>query len=327
MTNNVTAKTKTTPSSKRAASVSQSAAERKAAAKARQKEAAKEKAKQARQRAAERLRAKKAAERLKAAEARKRLAERRKEAAVRERAMARERAAAARKKVAERKKAAAAREREAKRRKPASLDMAMTSSGRRRYVSQMMMESAKMAVDISQPTETRPLTGIDIEMWRQSMGLNIPKTSYALGIPSPNHYSKMANMRSPLPMGLEILIRLYEIDNEPPPWHPPEMRDLYADYYGEWVKSEVKKGGADILKSARIRSYSRFAALFGRSPYTSYRWIDDNDANAKPDVERIAGKISKMPNGKSVLEELAKRVWKLRGMDFDTLFPLHLDVR
>lgn len=208
--------------------------------------------------------------------------------------------------------------------------LAMTSSGRRRFVSTMMMESAKMAVDISLPTSMRPLTGIDIEMWRQSMGLNIPKTSYALGIPSPNHYSKMANMRSPLPMGLEILIRLYEIDSDPPPWHPPAMRDLYQQYYGDWVARAVKKGGEEVLKNARIRSYSRFAALFGRSPYTSYRWIDDSrggEANAKPDVERIAGKISKMPNGKRVLEDLAKSVWKLRGMDFDSLFPLHLDVR
>ena len=203
----------------------------------------------------------------------------------------------------------------------------MSATMRRRTVARLMAESSKMEVDNSLPINKRPLTGLDIEMWRQSMRLNIPKTSYALGIPTPNHYIKMANRRNPLPIGMEILLRLYTLDDTPPPWHAPAMVDIYEEYYGKWVKYMVDEHGPGVEKNARIRAYSRFAALFGRSPYTSYRWIDNaEDANTKPDVDRIAGKVWSMKHhGQAALEALAARVWSLRGMNFDLLFPLRLD--
>lgn len=344
MTNNVTGKTKTVPKKKAAPRSKRPAASEVSAdeqAPDDKKPSARALARAAsQQRAVERKKARDAREKALKKEREAKVKERQKAAAMRLRAAERERAAARRKRAAEREKAA-----EGRRSARSAAELSMTSSGRRRLVRTMMLESSSKPVDLSLPPDERPLTGIDIEMWRQGLDLNLHKTSYALGIPSPNHYAKLAHTRAPLPMGLEILIRLYGIDSDPPPWHAPSMHKLYKEYYGRWVADVVSKHGEDLLSSARIRAYSRFAALFGRSPYTSYRWIDqaraesdkDDDAEGgqdnrpdetkvKPDVERIAGKISKMSNGKAVLEKLSAKVWKLRGMDFETLFPLKLDV-
>jgi hypothetical protein len=167
----------------------------------------------------------------------------------------------------------------------------------------------------------RPLTGPDIEMFRAWHKLNIRDMVYALGLQTLTSYKKLCVVQEPLAMSKEILLRLYvHTPGLPSMWRVPLPKEFFDSIYGE----ELAKMGGSLR--AKQMLYARFAAMTGRSLFTSYRWLD-HGGDPSADVARIISKVTEESAPAATLEKIAALALRLRGINFEHDFPMPADRR
>lgn len=179
------------------------------------------------------------------------------------------------------------------------------------------VQPGHVKIDLSIDPELRPLAGPDIDRFRARHRLSIADVCYALALQSTGAYG-VANRMEMMSVAREVLIRLYNLYPNPPAWREVTAKEafklLYGDVLDHWR-------GTPHHDDARIVLYGRFAALFGRAWCNSYRWIDGS-GNVKAEIGRILAKIADIPEPRKVLEDVARHVLSLRGVDLDMEYPM-----
>jgi len=175
-------------------------------------------------------------------------------------------------------------------------------------------------VDMSVDPSSRPLTGLDIESFRARHRLQIPDMTYMLALQSGSQYNKLANSPLPLPYAAEFMIRICDAFPSPPPWINYSMHEAFDQLYGATL-SKFEEESPLLVEHARVVLYYRFTALFGRSSFTGYRWIE-NEGAAKRSLYRVVAKVFERSNPLQTVEEMARLIWRVRGIDFDESFPM-----
>ena len=178
----------------------------------------------------------------------------------------------------------------------------------------------KIPVDLSVDASRRPLCGMDIEHFRARHRLQIPDMIYMLALQSGSQYNKLASSPLPLPYAAEFMIRICDAFPSPPPWINHSMHEVFDQLYGATL-SEFEKNNPELKEHARVVLYYRFTALFGRSSFTGYRWIEDEGA-AKRNVYRVVAKIFERDDPLLTAESMARLIWRVRGINFDEAFPM-----
>lgn len=182
---------------------------------------------------------------------------------------------------------------------------------------------AEVFVDFDDNTEdisTRPMSGQDLWRFRSRHQLQTHDAIYALGIQNSAIYNKLSKISAPnkLPFVLEMLVRLYDRHPGHAPWGEVTAMQAFERVYGEHQRMFR---GTGCEKEARLALYRRFTALFGRSVYTAYRWLE-SDGNGKQAVNKIFQKLLTLENPRKVLEDIAKLMYRVRGVDLDQMCPL-----
>lgn len=181
-------------------------------------------------------------------------------------------------------------------------------------------KAAADEIDFSVSSDERPMTGLDLEAWRGRHALSVIDASLALALPSAFHYNKLSRTEGPLDQTMEILLRVYDEFPGPPAWSYPTIRQLFESFYGQERDAFFRAQGPEYSGYARSRLFARFAAIFGRSMFSAHRWIERN-GKVQADVARIQAKTVDMRDPRNDLERIAARVWRLRGVDFESHFP------
>lgn len=172
-------------------------------------------------------------------------------------------------------------------------------------------------IDLSLDESKRPLAGRDIDRFRARHRLSISDVSYALALQSTAAYGKACRMPM-MPVAREVLVRLYNQYPNPPPWRELTPAEAFTLLYGDILEQWT---GTPQYDDARIVLYGRFTALFGRSVYNAYRWIEQ-EGNAKAEIGRILAKATTLSKPRETLEAIAGQVLLLRGVDLDGQFPV-----
>lgn len=171
-----------------------------------------------------------------------------------------------------------------------------------------------MALDMAK----RPLAGPDVAAFMRRFQLGRVTVVDALALATPDSFNKLSQLQKVLAFDLEVLIRLYDYSPGPAPWTSPTPAEVFEIFYGDLLR---RFDGTEASMPARIMLYTRFAALFGRQIFSSYRWID-SDGKASGQINRIMSKIMSLPSPREEFERLVRQAYKLRGVDFDLTFPL-----
>lgn len=171
-------------------------------------------------------------------------------------------------------------------------------------------------VDVAADEAFRPLTGMDVEAFRARHGLPIADMVNMLALPSNSHYNKVARKTTALSFSQEFLLRICDAYPTPPPWKRITMSELFDMLYGPLLSRYAPH--EDL---ARVAFYYRFTALFGRSSFTGYRWIEKS-GSAKPELVKVAAKIVERQDPRRTAEQFASKIWEVRGVHFDEAFPL-----
>lgn len=176
-------------------------------------------------------------------------------------------------------------------------------------------------VDVVRPPSQRPLVGRDIEAFRMRHQLDRSTSATALAFTAASQYNKKSLEPGSLPYDLELLIRLYDTHPGPAPWVNVLPSEMFEKVYGPRL---AQFAGTPAAEPARTMLYARFAAIFGRSIYASYRWLDSSGATENPSgpIQRVLSKLTEIENPGAFLEALASRIYQLRGHNFDKAFPL-----
>lgn len=182
---------------------------------------------------------------------------------------------------------------------------------------------AEAFVDFDDNTEdisARPMSGQDLWRFRSRHQLQTHDAIYALGIQNSAIYNKLSKISAPdkLPFVLEMLIRLYDRHPGHAPWGEVTAMQAFERVYGEHQRMFR---GTSHEKEARLALYRRFTALFGRSVFTAYRWLE-SDGKGKQAVNKIFQKLLTLENPRKVLEDIAKLMYRVRGVDLDQMCPL-----
>lgn len=174
--------------------------------------------------------------------------------------------------------------------------------------------------DNTEDISARPLSGQDLWRFRSRHQLQTHDAIYALGIQNSAIYNKLSKITSPdkLPFVLEMLIRLYDRHPGHAPWGEVTAMQAFDRIYGEHQRMFR---GTSHEKEARLALYRRFTALFGRSVFTAYRWLE-SDGKGKQAVNKIFQKLLTLENPRKVLEDIAKLMYRVRGVDLDQMCPL-----
>lgn len=179
--------------------------------------------------------------------------------------------------------------------------------------------SGDTAVDIIRPPDQRPLVGRDIEAFRFRHQLDRSTAATALAFTSAIQYNKKGLEQGSLPHELELLIRLYDAHPGPAPWVNPLPSALFEKMYGPLLAQFAETPAAE---PARTMVCARFAAIFGRSIYASYRWLEKKMDNPSGPIQRVLAKLTEVENPRAYLEASASKIYALRGHDFNAAFPL-----
>jgi hypothetical protein len=191
-------------------------------------------------------------------------------------------------------------------------------------------EASAIYIDASLPRSQRPLMGYDIEQWRGELRLPKFDAQHALGFRNANHYNKICR-EAVLPPSIEIIVRIYLEYPHAPSWDRYTLQDLFHVMYGKELA--VFEGRKDY-KAARVDLGNRFTQLFGRSSSRKYNWLklrgdvgidtqgDRGFGGAYADVDRILCLMKSVPDPRRVLEQIAFKVFALRGIDIDAMFPI-----
>lgn len=198
------------------------------------------------------------------------------------------------------------------------LDSANSSSIRAKLAGEKLKSASLVDVDVSANEAFRPLTGIDVEGFRARHMLTISDMVHMLALQGSAHCNRITRQSTPLAFNHEFLLRICEMYPSPPPWNKISMAELFELMYGSILQQFVPYGLEEV---ARVALYYRFTALFGRSSFTGYRWIEKRGP-AKPELHKVAAKIAERQNPRMVAEDIARVIWKARGVDFDESFPI-----
>lgn len=184
---------------------------------------------------------------------------------------------------------------------------------------------ASVKIDASKPRSQRPMMGYDIEQWRGETGLSKFRAQAALGFRNANHYNKMC-MEPVIPESIEIIIRLYEENPVAPGWEKFTLLELFDLMYAKALR--VFDNTPDALR-AYVDLGNRFTKLFNRSSSRKYNWLRDDNMSeerefggAYSDVETILTLLKQTENPAEVLERVAKKVFLLRGVNLDEMYPI-----
>jgi hypothetical protein len=173
------------------------------------------------------------------------------------------------------------------------------------------------AIDTAVDVSRRPMVGRDIERFRARHGLHAVDVIYALCIQNSAKYNEVLRMPE-MPHTLELLIRLYDQFPGHTPWLTVSPREAFDMLYSDVMRPFE---GTEYAKEVRLALYRRFTAILGRSVFTAYRWIQ-SEGNSKSSVGKICAKLSVIPNPRGVIENLARLMYKVRGIDFEREYPL-----
>lgn len=195
---------------------------------------------------------------------------------------------------------------------------ANSSSVRAKVAGDRLKAASLVEVDVAASEALRPLTGIDVEGFRDRHKLTISDMVHMLALQGSAHYNRITRQTMPLAFNHEFLLRISEMYPSPPPWNRVSMADLFDLMYGAILQQFQPYGLEDM---ARVVLYYRFTALFGRSSFTGYRWIEKAGI-AKPELHKIAAKIAERQNPRMVAEDVARTIWRARGVEFDESFPI-----
>jgi hypothetical protein len=172
-------------------------------------------------------------------------------------------------------------------------------------------------VNVTANPETRPLSGWDIDQFRVRHKLTRNAVADALALVTPGHFNRLASVRGPLKFELELLLRLYAKYPTPAPWISITPKEMFERFYGPLAS----QFGNESATPAKTMLFARFAALFGRYTDAVRRWVV---AGGKTEtvILRAMTKLADLPNPREVAEDMARRIYALRGLDFDDEFPL-----
>lgn len=173
------------------------------------------------------------------------------------------------------------------------------------------------SIDMGLDPSKRPLAGLDVDYFRSRHELQTVDVIYALSIQNSAAYNKVVR-DTYLSYNMEMLIRLYDLYPENAPWKLIEPTQAFDMLYGDVVE---QFRGTEFEKEARLALFKRFTAACGRSIFTAYRWIESG-GNSKRGITNIFAKLSILDNPRFVLETLARNMYKVRGVDFDSYSPM-----
>lgn len=180
-------------------------------------------------------------------------------------------------------------------------------------------------VDINQTDlSLRPLAGADVALFGHTFALDRTEVIDKLALPTPGAYSEICkDQDGELPHAMEMLLRWYFL--EKPDGIRIQPIDIFRKIYGDLLASFE---GTDSYPTARIMLYTRFAALFGNTVYSAFRWLDINPSTqsygeASPQIRRLLKVLPKDVGPlRQTLEWLARETWRVRGVDFEAEYPL-----
>lgn len=179
-------------------------------------------------------------------------------------------------------------------------------------------------VNIALPILQRPLTGQDVVRFGEEHNLTRMDVVAKLAMTSPSAYNDAA--RAParsLSFERELLLRreLSLVSRAP----KREARDVFQSLYGPLLREfglHTPEG-----QQAKVMLYERFAALFGNSVFSAYRWmrvdLHGEYGRASLPLQRLFATLPDDPvEQRQILEGLAKEAYGARGLSFDAIFPL-----
>ncbi len=173
-------------------------------------------------------------------------------------------------------------------------------------------------------TERRPLAGADVFSFLHTYSLERMQVIELLALPTPAAFTQVCGQEDkPLPHALEMLLR----------WHmltPPQSRRVTPKEVFDKIYAPILEQfeGSESYDTARQMLQERFAALFGNTVYSAYRWlrlspINQTYGEASPPIRRLLQMIPQDPGPMRVtLERLARVTWSNRGVDFERQYPI-----
>lgn len=175
--------------------------------------------------------------------------------------------------------------------------------------------------------EQRPMVWSDLPLFEARHGRNAHDMVYDLGMHQANHYRSRVESHEVMPFDVELLTRLYERYPSSCMWQCPPLQEMFHCLYGAAID-----GFAPALRERARNAYGmRFARLMGRAPTVQYRWLweagmQDKSGSTRR-VRNIIGKLHEAHQGgenpRLVLENLAVRMWVMRGLNVDIQTPAH----
>lgn len=177
------------------------------------------------------------------------------------------------------------------------------------------------------PWHERPMVWSDLPLFEARHGRNAHDMVYDLGMHQANHYRSRVGLHEVLPFDIELLVRLYDRAPSSCMWTCPTLQDMFFRIYGQAIE-----GFAPALQDRARNAYGmRFARLMGRAPTVQYRWLWDSAMQDKSgSTRRVSNIISKLyeaslagEHPRAVLEDIAGRMWLLRGLNVDAETPAH----
>jgi hypothetical protein len=180
---------------------------------------------------------------------------------------------------------------------------------------------------MARPWQDRPMVWSDLPLFEARHGRNAHDMVYDLGMHQANHYRSRVGLHEVLPFDIELLVRLYDRSPSSCMWTCPTLQDMFFRIYGQAIE-----GFAPSLQDRARNAYGmRFARLMGRAPTVQYRWLWDSGMQDKSgSTRRVRNIISKLHEAslggehpRAVLEDLAGRMWVLRGLNVDAETPAH----
>ena len=206
---------------------------------------------------------------------------------------------------------------------PATEEMpgrALSVSARAKLIAQKISSIKSIPVAVDVDPSMRPLCGHDVEAFRVKHRLLIPDMTYMLALLSGSQYNAVAINPCPLSYDAEFLVRICDAYPTPPPWEQISMHEAFNMLYGPAL-AKIEKANPEILDQARVILNYRFTALCGRSSFSGYRWIESEGA-AKRSLYRVMAKIFERQDPLQTAEQMARLIWRVRGIDFDASFPM-----
>jgi hypothetical protein len=182
------------------------------------------------------------------------------------------------------------------------------------------------AVSVGLPASQRPLAGIDLAAFGERSGLTRMEVVAALALASPGMFNELTRHGAlPLPFERELLLRRHLKMATRPPRRTPH--EVFHAIYGDLLARFKELASDPVAESARVMLYERFAALFGKTVYTAYRWLrvnnnGDHGQATLPMLKLLASLPESPQHMREVLENLAREAYEARGLDFDAEFPL-----